>query len=119
MCNQTGCHRVANAVTRYCAQHQHQARVHANGQRLSPRERGYDAWWREYSKAYLAVHRLCVYCLRRDVLTLSTCVDHIVAPHGDIALFRDPNNHAAACIPCNSAKAVRQEGAGWRHRGGL
>lgn len=91
--------------------------MHANGRRLSAHERGYDGWWKTYSKAYLAVYRFCVYCERRGVTTPSACVDHIVAPVGDMVLFRDPRNHAAACIPCNSAKAVREEGAGWYYRG--
>jgi 5-methylcytosine-specific restriction endonuclease McrA len=103
-------------VTRYCEEHKHRARVHPNGKRLSAHERGYDAWWKAYSKAYLAVHQWCVYCRDQGIATASACVDHIVAPRGDMALFRDPKNHAASCISCNSAKAVREEGAGWAFR---
>lgn len=111
ICSERGCPRTANAVTRYCDQHKHRARVHPNGQRLSPRERLYDHRWRVYSKAYVETHPYCSYCGEP-----TTCVDHVIAPRGDQELFWDPTNHTPACSSCNSAKAVREEGAGWPSR---
>jgi 5-methylcytosine-specific restriction endonuclease McrA len=40
----------------------------------------------------------------------SQCVDHIVPHKGDERLFWEPTNHQPLCLPCNSAKAVREEG---------
>jgi 5-methylcytosine-specific restriction protein A len=111
VCNATGCYLLADGVTRYCPQHRPRARVHPSGQRLSPTELGYDHRWRAYALAFLREHPWCEYCARRGVATPSTCVEHRVAPRGDRRLFWDPANHAAACGPCNSSKAVQVEGA--------
>ncbi len=80
-------------------------RTQANDQRRgSARERGYTPRWDAAAKAYLRFNPLCVYCAERGIDTPSECVDHRTPHRGDMDLFWDADNWAAACIACNSSK---------------
>ena len=73
----------------------------------------YDGRWRRYRLQFLREHPLCVdpYGDHGRRIVASECVDHIKAHRGDHALFWNPSNHQALCLPCNSKKAALEEGA--------
>ncbi len=73
--------------------------------RGTSQERGYDEQWRQYAKAYLHDHPLCVYCRESGIDEPSTCVDHIKPLHLFPHLKMEPTNHAASCVRCNAVKA--------------
>lgn len=70
-------------------------------QRESASERGYDAWWTDYSRLYRQMNPLCVACEAAGFVTPACMVDHIVPFHVggtiDEQLRRDPNNHQSLC----------------------
>lgn len=75
--------------------------------------------WRERSRAWLDEpgHHFCVGYpagFHGERLVAAQVPDHKVAHKGDEALFWDEENWQPLCIPCNSRKAVREEGAGRR-----
>lgn len=75
--------------------------------RPSARERGYSTRWQKTSRAFLAQpgNGTCVHCGAPAEL-----VDHRIAHKGDMALFWNRENWQPSCKPCNSRKAVREEG---------
>jgi 5-methylcytosine-specific restriction protein A len=80
----------------------------ANVRRGSASSRGYGVRWRRYRRAFLAAHPLCADCDSNNRTTLAVVVDHIIAHRGWDALFWDPENHQALCVPCHNAKSVRE-----------
>jgi 5-methylcytosine-specific restriction enzyme A len=93
-----------------CTAHAEQRAHELDTARLSSTERGYGHRWREYSKARLKTHPLCVDPDKRHPgkLVLATVTDHIQAHKGDMKLFWDKTNHESLCGSCNSFKAVRE-----------
>ena len=77
--------------------------------RGTAKERGYGTQWHLASQAYLQTHRWCKIKGPRCTMR-ATCVDHIVAHKGDMALFWNRRNWQAACKSCNSWKAASKEG---------
>lgn len=108
-CAHAGCGTLVDGG--YCDPHRKLLGREANSRRLGARARGYTGEWERESKAFLLEHPLCWYCEQYDRTTASQCVDHIVAHKGDMVLFWDRSNWRAACVPCNSRKAVEEEGA--------
>lgn len=84
-------------------------------------QRGYTYRWSQYSQAWLRRFPLCglrvdgllhdehSQCVREGRITAAACTDHILGPkHGGD--FWDPQNHQSLCLPCNTRKAIEQEG---------
>lgn len=78
--------------------------------RASPRERGYDREWREYSEAYRRVHPWCRTCEAEGRHTRTDLVDHVTPVSGrNDPGFWDANNHQPLCRGCHAVK-TRSEG---------
>ena len=71
--------------------------------RESAHARGYNWRWREFAKAYLRDHPLCVLCQKRGIIEGSQCVDHIdqQGPLGEHGY--DENNLRALCKTCHDS----------------
>ena len=87
----------------------HEARTKANVKaydrwRGSAAERGYDAAWTEYSKAYRKEHPLCARCEEKAVLKPTAVVGHIVPVPPNDPRFMDPTNHTPLCVECNAVQ---------------
>lgn len=88
-------------------------RAASEARRPSARERGYSREWQIEAKAYLAMNKTCRRCGAP-----ATVVDHIIAHKGDMRRFWDRSNWQPLCLPCNSRKAIAEEGAlGGKGRG--
>jgi 5-methylcytosine-specific restriction enzyme A len=86
-----------------------------DAQRGTARDRGYDAGWATYSRAWLARFPWCgqrrdgqLYaehsrCVRRGARTRAAVTDHIVRLRDGGARL-DPANHQSLCRGCNVAK---------------
>ena len=112
-CRYPGCPHLTDSKTGYCEIHLKQTRQQYDRDRGTSTQRGYDARWRRYRKAYLAEHPLCLYCLEKEppVITPATVVDHIEPHRGDYELFWNPENHKASCKECHDTKTAREDGA--------
>lgn len=67
------------------------------------------ARWKRLREYQLATAPLCGYCLRREIVTEATVVDHIVPHKGDEALFFDPDNLQSLCAPCHDSTKRLEE----------
>jgi 5-methylcytosine-specific restriction protein A len=106
-----------------CAQH---AKAQ-DRQRGTSFQRGYDAAWARYSRAFREQHPLCgeradgsmdsvhSRCVQQGLTTPAQCVDHTV-PMSQGGSKWDQNNHMSACDACNSWKANTLDAGGY---GGL
>lgn len=72
-------------------------------------ERGYTARWQRASKQFLRANPLCRDCTRRNRVTASSEVDHIIPHRGDMTLFWDRKNWQALCKPCHSRKTATED----------
>jgi len=76
----------------------------------SRQQRGYGADWERWRARKLNVDPLCEYCLKEDIVTPATQVDHIVPFRG----VYDPKrlewgNLASCCERCHMAKTARDK----------
>jgi 5-methylcytosine-specific restriction protein A len=53
--------------------------------------------WKRLREHQLALQPLCEYCLRIEVVTVATIVDHRIPHKGDDSLFHDPSNLQSLC----------------------
>lgn len=77
--------------------------------RGSASERGYNSVWRSFRNRFLKEHPLCAYCLKQDVVTMATVVDHIIPHRGDPKLFWMEGNVQSLCPPCHNSVKQREE----------
>jgi 5-methylcytosine-specific restriction enzyme A len=105
-CKHIGCPELVLVGEGYCAKHKKQREK----QRGNSTQRGYDARWRRYRIMFLHEHPLCVECLKKDRITASTVVDHIVPHKGNYNLFWDETNHQALCKECHDYKTATEDG---------
>lgn len=84
--------------------------------RPSAMERGYGSRWQKYRLSFLKKHPLCAICAKQGIITIATCIDHIIPHKGDMVLFWKRDNHQPACIPCNNKKAAAEEGSFGYHK---
>ncbi len=70
----------------------------------------YGRRWNKYTKSFLALHPLCVYCALRNRDEPATVVDHVIPHKGDVTLFWDVDNHQALCKRCHDRKTVLTDG---------
>lgn len=103
LCKHTGCQRLAGD-NGYCDRHKAQ-----QSQKNKAIHNLYDADWRRESKAFLAEHPWCAECLKHDVYTPATVVDHIKPHRGDKKLFWDRNNWQSMCKHHHDQKTARGE----------
>jgi 5-methylcytosine-specific restriction endonuclease McrA len=90
-------------------------------------ERGYDAEWGRYSRAWLRRFPFCgqrgdgsfhgehSFCTREGGRVPATVTDHILSLADGGAMF-DPRNHQSLCTSCNTRKGKRVDGRGARVR---
>lgn len=104
-CQHPGCPELIPAGTKYCEKHK---KLHPEAVR-SAGSRGYGRAWQKARKEYLAVHPLCVECMKRGLYVKATDVDHIVPHRGDRTLFWDKENWQALCHSCHSKKTGRED----------
>mgnify|MGYP001598133250 CR=1 FL=1 len=120
-----GCAALIRPPARFCPPHAVVADRQDRERRGSSAERGYDARWREYRKAFLANYPLCgmrssladrriellgiewSQCKREKIVRPAEQVDHIIPHRGNFAVFWDPANHQALCSSCSNAKSAR------------
>lgn len=115
-CGHIGCRAMAVPTTGRCAKHQGEIKQR-DRDRGSAAKRGYGHKWRQARDEFLSAHPLCVDCQRRDVLTASSEVDHIVPHKGDLSLFWRRSNWQALCKPCHSRKTASEDGGFGNARG--
>ena len=72
----------------------------------------YGRRWRKVRALHLQANPLCVMCKAKDIITLATTVDHIVAHRGDETLFWSPTNHQSLCDHCHNSVKQAEEAAG-------
>ena len=99
-------------VSGYCAACRAQGK--GSERRPSSNTRLYGYRWQRESKLFLLDHPLCVEYPKGthgQVVVLAECVDHVIPHKGNLRLFWDKRNWQPLCIPCNSRKAVAEEGA--------
>lgn len=65
--------------------------------------------WRKEAKRFLSKNPRCVLCLRTDIYTRATIVDHITPHKGDPVLFWDQSNWQPVCASCHSGHKRLQE----------
>lgn len=103
-CAHPGCPKLVPHGKKYCDEH---AALHANDDRQTPAERGYDARWRKARKRFLAVHPFCQNCLKHGRYVKAVVVDHKIPHRGDPALFWDESNWQSLCKKCHDEKTGR------------
>jgi 5-methylcytosine-specific restriction protein A len=73
-------------------------------------ERGYDWRWQKYRIGFLKNNPLCVRCMRDQLVTPATIVDHITPHRGNEELFWNQTNHQALCKRCHDRKTATEDG---------
>ena len=104
-CKHPGCAALIPAGMKYCDEHK---MLHPEEVR-SAYKRGYDAWWRKASKAFLQAHPLCVRCMEEGKYMRATVVDHIKPHRGDPKLFWDEGNWQSLCKKCHDQKTMMED----------
>ena len=105
-CNKPGCCRLTTGT--YCEVHKSE-RTHRDN-RPNAYRRGYNSAWQKASKAYLIKHPYCAECLKSDIHTPATVVDHIKPHKGNKDLFWDSSNWQALCKHCHDRKTATEDG---------
>jgi 5-methylcytosine-specific restriction protein A len=110
-CAAPGCPALVTDGGSLCPTHC-RARAQAHTQRRGTvAQRGYNARWTRFSRAYRASHPLCVLCTAEGRTTLSAHVDHIRPVSGaDDPGFYDPANLRALCRACHSRVTAQHDG---------
>lgn len=110
------CGKLTNGA--YCEEHQKKKDVEVKAERIkydnergTAHSRGYGSRWTRYSKQYRIDHSLCEICLKKNIIELSECVDHIIpVVDKDDPLFWDPENHQALSKRCHDIKTATEDG---------
>jgi len=96
-----------------CARHLSARRRASHVRNGNARDHGYSARWDRYSRAFLALHPLCVRCLAQGRTTASQVTDHITPHRGDRELFWNRGNLQALCKSCHDTKTATEDGGGF------
>ena len=73
-------------------------------------QRGYNNRWLRESKHFIK-GKVCVICEKNGIVKMAECTDHIIPHKGDMELFWDITNWQPLCSPCNTKKAIKEEGS--------
>ncbi|HEJ9437559.1 TPA: HNH endonuclease [Proteus mirabilis] len=107
-CSYQGCNKRVKSGR--CDEHKREARRQQDSKRGSRRERGYTPTWDKYRLHYLKLNPLCVHCLKNDVYTPATIVDHIIPiDGGNDVLFWPDWNHQSLCHGCHNTKTFKHD----------
>lgn len=73
----------------------------------------WDGWyklaiWQDTRRIQLRREPLCCECMKMNIYTKATDVDHIEPHNGDYDLFLDDNNLQSLCHQCHSRKTARE-----------
>lgn len=93
-----------------CEKHLRRRRRASDQRRGSARARGYTTRWEKYSRARLALHPLCVRCLKAGRTTAGAVTDHEEPHGGDERKFWDSANHQTLCKQCHDRKTATEDG---------
>jgi 5-methylcytosine-specific restriction protein A len=90
------------------------SRTHLNkrkyiDKRPNSNQRGYNYRWRKQSRLFLRKNPLCVECLKYNITTLATHVDHIKPHRGDMNIFWDKDNWQSLCTTHHNQKSAREK----------
>lgn len=80
--------------------------------RGSAASRGYGHKWRQARLGHLRSHPLCAKCLKQNLTTAATVVDHVIPHKGDMELFWDRTNWQSLCEPHHSGTKQAEEKRG-------
>ncbi|ERT11881.1 HNH endonuclease [Photorhabdus temperata] len=93
-----------------CDEHKREARRVQDSKRGTRTARGYSNQWGQYRLMYLKANPLCVICLKANIYTPATIVDHIIPIDGDSdVLFWPDFNHQSICHSCHNTKTFKQD----------
>lgn len=84
--------------------------------RGSAASRGYNSKWAAARKDFLFLNPLCAECLKTNLLTSATVVDHIIPHRGDMKVFWDRGNWQALCKICHDRKTATKDSTFARRR---
>lgn len=86
---------------------QHQSRQRELDRRVSSTQRGYDYAWQRLRLFVLRRDRyLCQHCLKQDIVTIATDVDHII-PLSKGGARLEPDNCQSLCRTCHNRKTAK------------
>lgn len=114
LCNTPGCTNLCNS--RMCDSCKGIRQRKQDQVRGTAHQRGYNARWRRARTHYLLRNPICVECLKKDRVSASTVVDHIIPHEGDMILFWNRSNWQALCKTCHDIKTAIEDGAFGREK---
>lgn len=103
-CLTPGCPILVGRGATRCPVHEREHEAKDRTRRGSSAERGYDARWRAYRRAFLLANPVCVFCLEQGHVEPATVVDHIRSAVSDPELFWATSNHRALCKRCHDGR---------------
>ena len=112
VCAYPGCFKRTIANQSYCELHlkkKAEDKAAEDKARGNSYQRGYNRCWQKLRASFLALHPLCVECLKKGKTVQATDVDHIKPHKGDKSLFWDSNNLQALCHRCHSRKTALED----------
>jgi len=77
--------------------------------RPNSNKRGYNYRWHKASRSFLVRNPLCAECLRYNITTVATCVDHIEPHRGDMKKFWDVDNWQSLCTTHHNQKSAKEK----------
>lgn len=107
-CKQPGCKEIIYTNERYCVPHARKVRqlynktvVHSENVKFysSPQ-------WRHARLMHIEAHPYCVECLKHNVRTIGTIVDHRVPRKDDPSRSFDPSNFDTLCVSHHNQKTL-------------
>lgn len=104
ICSYPGCKKYANRGCKYCEDHKKEKPTGTT----SVWKYLYNNKWEIERKEYLIDHCWCVECLKNNIYTLATEVDHKIPHEGNMKLFWDKSNWQALCKSCHSRKTLKE-----------
>jgi len=108
-CSYNRCPNLVELGHFYCKEHRKKNTRQYEKDRGSSTQRGYNSRWRKARIIYLKEHPLCVECLKENIITEATVVDHIIPHRGDMVLFWNELNWQAKCKSCHDRKTVEKD----------
>ena len=117
ICKAKNCSNLCDYSIGYCEEHLHipeqlkKARQQRNDRlRGTAHSRGYNKDWKRDRLIHLENEPLCRECLKDNVYTPATEVDHIIPHRGDMKKFWDKNNCQSLCKIHHSKKTASEDG---------
>lgn len=107
-CKYPLCRELIEPGQRYCEKHKKLKPITDEVKRSST-AMGYDAKWRKVRLSYLRENPLCVECLKKEIITPATIIDHIEPHKGNRELFWDKSNWQPLCKMHHDVKTGKEK----------